>query len=246
LSAKAIQLGVLQFASKKSLLEHCHGVLHRYEIGARVTEDDAAFLLLLLERHHERDQKVGAGLSHFTVATALPAGRCFLIHRIDGTVTDFSFNKCISPPAIDQRLHAALRLEIDEHVKLAKKRFFIEHSGLDGRVACNQSGQSISFEEAHADHALPLSFWVLAETFLQATNILTGTPLDETLLAPLADQQFGRPLARRWLAEKWRQFHNKLAHIQIVTRQVNLKLAHLAKPRPSDRQLVLPLGGDLL
>jgi Protein of unknown function (DUF3223) len=243
MSVKNIELGTLKFESKKALLEHCRAVLHRYEFGARVAQDDAAFLLLLLERHRERDQKVGAGVSHFTVATALPAGRCFLIHRIDGSVTDFSFMKCISPPSIGQRLHAALRLEIDEDVKRAKQRFFVEHGG---SVLCNQSKQPISFEEAHADHALPLSFWTLAETFLRGAHVLTGIELNDELLAPLVDQQFGRPLADRQLAEQWRHFHHSLAHIQIVTGEVNLRSAHLARPRPSDRQLVLPIEGDLL
>jgi hypothetical protein len=240
LSAKSIQLGDLQFATQTAALNHCSDVLNRYPLGARVTEDDTALLLLLLERHPDREQKTGVGVSYFAVRAAELRGRCFWIHRTDGTATDFSFKQCIAPPGLNSCLHKVLRHEVDEDIKLAKQRFFAEHGDELGRVACKETDELITLEDADADHAPPLSHCVLAETFLRATRILTGVELKEESLAPLEDQQFGRQLADRRLAEQWRRYHHELA---FVTPEVNSASAPLARPRASDRQLILPMDG---
>lgn len=76
-------------------------ILNRYEIGERVNTADSADLMALLERHDERDEKVGSGVAGFTVDTppedAPPfSTRCFWIVQNDGTVVDFSYKHCLA------------------------------------------------------------------------------------------------------------------------------------------------------
>ena len=81
-------------------------MLNRYAIGDRVSAADAADLSALVERHDERDEKVGAGIAGFEV-NAPPddvpqfSQRCFWIVRSDGTKIDFSIGHCLKPQPYD-------------------------------------------------------------------------------------------------------------------------------------------------
>lgn len=81
-------------------------MLNRYQIGERVSDADAADLTALLERHDERDDKIGIGIAHFEVRTPPDdtpqfSQKCFWIARADGTAIDFSFVHCLAPKPYD-------------------------------------------------------------------------------------------------------------------------------------------------
>jgi Protein of unknown function (DUF3223) len=72
-------------------------MLNVYPIGGRVSEEHALHLNALLERHNERDEKIGCGIDYFKVDTPPDnyPGKCFWIVRSDGTTVDISFNHCL-------------------------------------------------------------------------------------------------------------------------------------------------------
>ena len=75
-------------------------MLNRYGMGDRVSDGDAADLSALLERHDERDEKIGNGIGGFEVnipPSDVPqfSKRCFWIIRNDGTKMDFSIGHCL-------------------------------------------------------------------------------------------------------------------------------------------------------
>jgi hypothetical protein len=82
-------------------------MLGRYEIGERVSNEDAEDLEALLERHDDRDGKVGSGINGFEVN--LPpdekghqfSERCFWIIRVDGSKIDFSYPHCLKRKPYD-------------------------------------------------------------------------------------------------------------------------------------------------
>lgn len=81
-------------------------MLNRYPIGARVSDQDAAELEALLDRHDERDEKVGNGIAGFEVnvppADAPPfSTRCFWIVRDGGEKIDFSYVHCLEAKPYD-------------------------------------------------------------------------------------------------------------------------------------------------
>lgn len=81
-------------------------MLNRYGIGDRVSEEDALDLSALLERHDERDEKVGEGIAGFEVNVPpddVPqlSKKCFWIVRTDGSKIDFSIGHCLAPKPYD-------------------------------------------------------------------------------------------------------------------------------------------------
>jgi Protein of unknown function (DUF3223) len=81
-------------------------ILNRYAIGDHVSAEDAADLTALVERHDERDEKIGSGIAGFEVGTPpddVPqfSQRCFWIVRSDGTKIDFSIGHCLKPQPYD-------------------------------------------------------------------------------------------------------------------------------------------------
>lgn len=81
-------------------------MLNRYGMGDRVSEADALDLAALLDRHDERDEKVGKGVAGFEVndpPTDVPqfSKRCFWVVRSDGTKIDFSIGHCLQPQPYD-------------------------------------------------------------------------------------------------------------------------------------------------
>lgn len=231
------QIGELLFSSKAAALAHFQRMLHRYEPGDMVGDADARWLLWLLERHPNFEHKRGNGIAGFSVTSAPYNTRGFLIIRTDGSSTDFSYRKCIDgAPMLLSAVVAALRAEVQEDVLQAKRHFFDVHGDAAGRVPCQLTGNPVAIDEAHADHAPPYTFAVLAATFLNARKLFA----DEALLTPPADNQFGRLLRDRGLAADWREFHHKHADLRIVCKDAHASRSGLDRPRPENRQLVLP------
>lgn len=81
-------------------------MLNRYDMGERVSAEDFADLSALLERHDDRDEKIGIGVAGFEVGlppTDVPqfSKRCFWIVRNDGTKIDFSIGHCLAAKPSD-------------------------------------------------------------------------------------------------------------------------------------------------
>lgn len=82
-------------------------MLNRYSIGDRVSAIDALDLAALLNRHEEKDEKVGSGIAYFEVnkppADTPPfSTRCFWLIRKDGSRIDVSYVHCLKPKLTDQ------------------------------------------------------------------------------------------------------------------------------------------------
>ena len=105
--ARKITLATRTFDKAGDATEFFRGMLDRYDIGEQVSDEDAAHLSALLERHDERDEKVGAGVAGFEVAdpptsdTPQFSQKCFWVIRTDGTKIDFSFVHSLSPKPYD-------------------------------------------------------------------------------------------------------------------------------------------------
>jgi hypothetical protein len=234
-----IEVGPLSFSTKRAAIEHFRLMLHRYDLSERVSEQDAIELRWLLDRHHERERKVGCGIDYFVVRRnpEYPTQRGFFIVRLDDSETDFSYLKCIDGGAPDPMSEAkqAMRAEVRDDIRQAKQKYFNEHADEHGQVKCPLSGKLITIEEADADHAPPRTFDTLALAFLEARSIKA----DVTFVTPSADNQYAPKMADRELGAAWRAYHHKLAAIRVVARGENLARGHESKVKKADRQLEL-------
>lgn len=93
--AKSISFGELHFASKGGAEQYLMDMLHRYDVGDRVNQDDSIVLRAALALHPEAREKTGSGVSHFSVRSAEFGTKCFWLNRSDGTTEKFSFRRCI-------------------------------------------------------------------------------------------------------------------------------------------------------
>jgi hypothetical protein len=92
--AKPIKIGSLAFKKKGDANEFFKSMLYRYDLGDKVSVDDAEHLTVLVAMHPEADEKIGVGIESFSVRTADYGTRCFWINRTDGTTEKFSFKSC--------------------------------------------------------------------------------------------------------------------------------------------------------
>lgn len=233
----ALEIGGLWFPTKSAAIEHYKAILHAYAIGSVVPEPHATEIDWLLDRHPEVEQKRGAGVAGFRVMPGLYGNRCFYIDRVDRSSTDFSYLSCVDgkAPTPQQEIVQAMRAEVRDDIMDAKRRHFAEHADAEGRVACVITGDLVTMEECHADHAPPRTFSTLALSFLKARRIVP----DRSQVTAPADNQMEPRLIDPDLAFDWREFHHEMAAIRIVSRRANMERSAEAKVRKKDRQLVL-------
>ena len=209
-----ITLGDRQFPSKAAALRYVKDLRLTGPLYVPLGPPYHGQLVDLIGHHYARDEKVGAGISHFTVSLSQWGFREFHLHRIDGTSINFSYTKCLEPKAPALReAKLAMRREVQEEISAAKWRWWEDHADESGYLVCPVSGDAITGDQADADHAPPYTFDVLATTFLTALEIEP----DENFV-----QSDGKYLmADRDLAARWRRFHHKLAHLRVISSEAN-------------------------
>ena len=92
--AKPVKIGPLSFSRKGEANDYLRDMLYKYDLGDKVTEEDAAILTHLVHMHPEAAEKIGAGIESFSVRMADYGTRCFWVNRVDGTTEKFSFRAC--------------------------------------------------------------------------------------------------------------------------------------------------------
>ncbi len=93
--SKPISFGDLYFDKKGDAAAFLNDMLHRYDVGDKVSAADAKILVDALARHPEGDQKIGSGIKDFSVRTADFGTKCFWVNRTDGTTEKFAHRACV-------------------------------------------------------------------------------------------------------------------------------------------------------
>ncbi|GEC15815.1 DCL family protein [Nitrobacter winogradskyi] len=104
--ARRITLTTRSFDKAGDATAFFTAMLNRYNIGDRVSAEDATDLSALLERHDQVEEKARTGIAGFEVNTPpedVPnfSKRCFWVIRRDGTKIDFSIGHCLKPRPYD-------------------------------------------------------------------------------------------------------------------------------------------------
>ncbi len=93
--AKPISLGPMHFDKRGDAVSYLKDMLYRYDVGDRVSASDAVILQAALEHHPKAAEKIGCGITHFSVRTADFGTKCFWVNRPDGTTEKFSITGSI-------------------------------------------------------------------------------------------------------------------------------------------------------
>ncbi|WP_309391884.1 DCL family protein [Chelatococcus sambhunathii] len=92
---KTISFGPLDFARKLDAEAFLKAMLNKYDVGDRVSAQDAEILRDALALHPDAAAKIGCGVDSFSVRSADYGTKCFWINRPDGSTEKFSFRACI-------------------------------------------------------------------------------------------------------------------------------------------------------
>lgn len=198
---------------KKCYIDRARSILRGRELFEPLACADEDFLAELIARHPDSLLKVGAGIDHFEVRPDGWGGRCFWIVRVDSTATDFSFLSCLKAPTPRQDFAAACRHAVVDQVLAFKELAFADTASL----SCPVTGEPVTRETCHIDHAPPWTF----------DDIVTEFALGRDLSAdvePTADgctfTRFRDPATARAFAE----FHAERAVLRVVSRRANLSI----------------------
>ena len=184
--------------------EICRDIIARTPDGAPVRPGDAEFVMALLARHPDAVGKTGCGVAWLTTATT--GGRHFVVVRVDGSRTDFSWKECISPSSRVQRVHRAMRAAITLQIQAFRD---------------SQEPLACALDAAHpgpyhVDHANP--------TFQELVAAFTAEPAiggyDGIRLRPHRDGDVNAELEVSD-AQLWQLYHQRYAILRILCQPCN-------------------------
>src|SRR5260370_13325353 len=220
-----LQIGQQVFPNKKEAIKYIQELQSKYKNGERIEGSDESFLRDLLNLHPRASDKIGKGVSHFSIG---PNGfwkgktRHFKVHRIDGTATDFSFLKCvngINPD--DEVLHAMRTAVVDQILEFRDKQFQA------GTVKCPFNGEVLVPNGGHVDHIAPDTFEALVFRWFSQERL----EIPAILITPSQDNQVTREMIDQQQRSSWQHFHRMNAHLRLTSKLGNL--SHAKKKRLS-------------
>lgn len=223
MAAKPVMIGTRFYAKKKDAADACREVLYRYPVGSIVDDpDDEEFLHDLLDLHESAVEKRGAGITYFDVRANEFRQPGFYIVRVDGSWTDFSFLKCLTPATHRQRVLTAFRRAVADQVLAFKNAAF----SVGSTVACAVTSLRVSADEVHIDHFDP-DFNDLALGYVLARGGWDAFAVER------GDGVIGARLADDEQELDWANYHQAHARLQVVSKIANLSNRRIGVRRPS-------------
>jgi hypothetical protein len=234
--AKAVQVGDVLFKTQKAAEEYTRKILYGYATEVTI-EEDHQFLCDLVQRHPSAHEKIGLGVKRFFTRKTEQGTICFWLERVDGSQTDFSFKQCISQkgPSLYQRVMAACREVVNPDLWTAKRQFFKDNADADGKVPCEITGESLSYNESTIDHKAPMTFDVLVRTFLAGQQI----EMSEDMLFAHGDGDTTHRFVDSSIAESFRRYHHGLASLRLIGPSENFSLGGKERIREAKNPLLL-------
>lgn len=179
-----------------------------------IISDPAAeeFLLDLLLMHPDASRKIGSGVSHFEVRVnpQKPSTYTPWLVRTDGSATDWSYRKCLDPPAHAMEVRRAMRSAIDDQIADFRRESFDAGRGVCAVCAVNLTGVG-----GHVDHDDPTFVdlaWIYADSHGGWDSFALRRE-DGMLSVRLADPE---------VTEAWAEHHRVTARLRLLCQEHNL------------------------
>lgn len=215
-----IEIAGKTFKSKSTLTNYVKYVLNNQEVGTSLEGEWFNVVDGVLRLHQNYKQKVGDGEYEIYVqqCTVNPRNRNFMVRREDGSSTDFSFYKALSPDNKASDVKAALRYAVQDQCIEYKDSYFLENASARGHVLCQETGLKVTKRTSHLDH-YPLQFDEIVSKWFKL-NKLT---LSDIILKDSWDNRRQNELADSRLVESFKTYHEEVAQYRIVLAAVNLQ-----------------------
>lgn len=214
-----IAIGAHRFDSKAAAKNFVRSIVNAYADDERIYDrEHDAFLRALIQLHPEASEKIGVGVSYFTIKHDDKTGktRHFLITRLDHSTADFSWHCCIDGRDWRKETLQTLRDAVADQVIAFRNSVFDA-----GNVKCAITNKPLSVENADIDHEPPLTFIRLVEEWLASREI----QLTDVKLGPSRDLQVIYEFADPELRKSWQDFHHQRAVLRTLSKFANRSLA---------------------
>lgn len=215
---KAAQIEILgKIFNKKSLTDYVRKILHKYDVGQPINLSDFEFIRNLLNNHPSAKEKIGSGVDKILVVEQQKVGlnRHFLIVRIDGSETDFSYLACITQPNPYVKFCSVCRRVVGDQIINFKRTFFNQNKS----TTCPITGQAIKAVNSHVDHISPNTFDVLIQGFIAKYSINVK---DVEYIQ--IDNQVGACFKNDQIRDDFYRYHEENAKMRVVSIEANLSI----------------------
>lgn len=211
-------IGDLTFRTKKAAEAHIQEILHQATVGESLAVEEMAVMLALLESHPDRDAKIGVGVAsiHVQPDSEWRTTRHFVILRTDGTFTDFSFKKCLTPASPLQLFKQACRHTVADQV--TRFRASLLDATPEAVLLCPVLGVPIERDEMHVDHTPPWTFDSLVLKFIEQEQI----DVQVICVTGFGDNEIRKDFQDSAIRERWQEFHRLNARLRLVSKKANL------------------------
>jgi hypothetical protein len=130
-------------------------------------------------------------------------------------------------PTDIQKFSRACRFSVHDRIRKFKIQKFKNRP-----VRCVISGEIVEWEECQVDHKSPLTFSVIVKSFIVANDLNIST-IEYTY------NNSREKFIDDSIAEKFYEFHKKMAVLRIVSTKENQKLSGSARVKPTQKDGVL-------
>lgn len=229
--ARIWKFGGVAFRTQGDVISHIQAIAAKYDIGDVLDSADFALMYDVLLRHPRADEKIGCGIDWIGITRIEAYGwknKVFQLFRFDGTITDFSWRKCLRVKPVDHASYVkdAFRRVVASDVAEYKRVYFDRFANDNGDVRCEVTGLWVSYTRSHVDHVKP--FRILMDEYLKAA----GVSYDDVEVIGFGDGQSVKLPKDAMLAGNWRRWHKDNAVLRIVADAENMK------PRPVQMELI--------
>lgn len=216
----SILVGGKNFKTKTSLLNYCKYALNNAELNKELTGEWNDVMRDVLSRHEDFTEKTLGGVFEIRVRQCFmnARNRQFYIIREDGSDTDFSYRKCVSPTSKSTEIKATLRAAIRYQVESYKTEYFLDHADSLGYIRCPETNLKVKKAEAHIDH-YPLQFDEIVKIWVDKNDVESS----QIKLVSNGDNSAEWDMEDKELLQSFIDIHQKYATYRVVLNKVNMQ-----------------------
>ena len=193
----------------------CSKILNdTYNSDSKVVDKPSADFLInnIFPNHLRWKNKVGVGIDHIEVGPDGHYGKCFYIVRLDGTRTDISFVKSITPEEPIDYVKRACRTAVEGKIRELRESITLPYT-------CPITGEIIwDMSNIHIDH-FDLTFdelfneWIKDKDINELYKKTLDSSKDNNTITYFDDEEINKDFY---------EFHNNHTHLRAVSKKANL------------------------
>ena len=206
-------LNNVNYETKTEVHKLIKNILHKYQIDDVVNAEDKTILSDLLGYHQNFPQKRGCGIADFLIYINSYNRRGFKLIRLDGSSTDFSYMKCITHQSLASKVKECCREAVSLDIRNFKTNQFSDKK----EMICPYSKEVVTQGNCHVHHQFPSFLEIFDEWYNSKT-------ITESDISKSVDNSEARKFVNEDLKKDFREFHYRIANLQIVSIKANLSL----------------------